>query len=104
MRPKKTRMLRVPLATWTTTIDIACHGMTISDIGDFKKYRFSYLILEYALCLWQNCAGKSKEEPFRMIRDYIELGTADTEFPRTLQELVVRYPSLTRIGSRNRRN
>jgi hypothetical protein len=28
MRPKKTRMLRVPLATWTTTIDIAWHGMT----------------------------------------------------------------------------
>jgi hypothetical protein len=66
--------------------------LSISDVGDFKKYRFSYLILEYALCLWQNCAGKSKEEPFRMIRDYIELGTADTEFPRTLQELVARYP------------
>lgn len=37
--------------------------LSISDVGDFKKYRFSYLILEYALCLWQNCAGKSKEEP-----------------------------------------
>lgn len=66
--------------------------LTISDVGEFKKYRFSYLILEYALCLWQNCTGKSNEEPFRMIRDYIELGTADTQFPRTLQELVARYP------------
>jgi hypothetical protein len=28
MRPKKTRMLRAELATWTTTIDIAWHGMT----------------------------------------------------------------------------
>jgi hypothetical protein len=66
--------------------------LTISDVGEFKKYRFSYLILEYALCLWQNCSGKSNEEPFRMIRDYIELGTADTQFPRTKQELVARYP------------
>ena len=66
--------------------------LTISDVGEFKRYRFSYLILEYALCLWQNCAGKANEEPFRMIRDYIELGTADTQFPRTLQELVARYP------------
>ena len=33
MRPKKTRMLRVPLATWTTTIDIAWHGMTKSLIA-----------------------------------------------------------------------
>jgi hypothetical protein len=66
--------------------------LTISDVGEFKKYRFSYLILEYALCLWQNCTGKSKEKPFRMIRDYIELGTADTQFPKTIQELVAMYP------------
>ena len=50
--------------------------MAFFDVGEFKKCRFSYLILEYALCLWQNCRGKGKEEPFRMIEDYIELGTS----------------------------
>jgi hypothetical protein len=37
MRPKKTRMLRVPLATWTTTIDIAWHGMTANAIERAAK-------------------------------------------------------------------
>jgi hypothetical protein len=78
--------------------------LTISDVGEFKKYRFSYLILEYALCLWQNCTGKSKEKPFRMIRDCIELGTADTQFPRTLQELVARHPIVGKDTLTKQRN
>ena len=55
MRPKKTRMLRVPVAIWTTTIDIACHGMTLSvcaELGDpqdpqLAAIAHTYFILSY---------------------------------------------------------
>jgi len=34
--------------------------LSISDVGDFKKYRFSYLILEYALCFGRTLQAKQR--------------------------------------------
>ena len=71
-----------------------------SDVAEYRKFRFSNVVLEWYIPYHQNCQQRSVKTPLALLRNLPDLSDA---FPADLGQLLSKYPIADQDDRANRR-